>query len=105
MRNPAAGQFRFVPARLTVGASDILEFTVDAGGPYVVGFLAADLSPADRERLQAGLSDASGPLRGPVLEGPGATFRVRLPALPPGTYRFESVTHASYRMQGAFTVR
>ncbi len=105
LQNPAAGEYRFLPARLTVGPSDVIEFTVESGGPYVVGFLPADLSPADQNRLQAGLPGASGALRGPVLEGPGAGFRVGLPGLPAGTYRFQSVTHASYRMEGAFTVR
>lgn len=105
LRHPAPEEFRFAPARLVVGGSDVIEFTVEAGGPYVVGFEPGDLSPAEQARLQELLPAGSGALRGPVLPGPGASFRVRLPGLPPGTYRFVSVTHAAYRMQGELTVR
>ena len=75
------------------------------GGPYVVAFVAADIPPALRGRLQAALPPGSTELRGPVLAAAGASFRVTLPGLPAGKYRFETVTHAAYRMQGTLTVR
>lgn len=105
LQNPSPGVFRFAPDRLSLGGSDVLEFTVESGGPYVIGFLAGDFRPEEVGRLQAALPGGGARLRGPVLEGQGASFRVILPGLRAGTYRFESVTHASYRMQGAFTVR
>lgn len=105
LRHPGPDEFRFAPARLVVGASDVIEFKVEEGGPYLVGFEPSDFAPADRARLQQALPAGADGLRGPVLAGPGAAFRVRLPGLPAGTYRFVSVTHAAYRMQGELTVR
>ncbi len=105
LRHPEAETFTFAPSRVTLRAGEVVEFAVESGGPYVVGFEADDLGPSDRARLQAAIPDASGPLRGPVLAGPGASFRLLLPALPAGRYRFAAVTHAAYRMQGELHVR
>lgn len=105
LEHPREGEFRFSPDKLVVAAGDILQFTVESGGPYVVAFVATDIPPGLRARFQAGLPAGGAELRGPVLAEPGASFRVTLPGLPAGKYRFESVTHAAYRMQGTLTVR
>ena len=55
LRHPGPDEFRFAPARLVVGASDVIEFKVEEGGPYVVGFEPSDFAPADRARLQQAL--------------------------------------------------
>lgn len=96
--------FRFEPSRVTARPGDAIEFTVVSGGPYVVGFEPEDLSSRARDLLQAAIPSPSGPLRGPVLAGAGARFRLILPALRKGKYRFASVTHLSYRMTGVLTV-
>jgi plastocyanin len=98
-------QFRFEPKRVTAKAGDVLEFTVGSGGPYVVGFQAGGLSPAMQARLDAAIPGRTGPLRGPVLGGKGDRFRVVVPDLPQGSYRFVSVTHLAYRMEGELVVR
>jgi plastocyanin len=98
-------QFRFEPKRVTAKAGDVLEFTVRSGGPYVVGFLPAGLSPEARDRLDAAIPGRTGPLRGPVLGGEGDRFRIVVPDLPRGSYRFVSVTHLAYRMEGELVVR
>lgn len=105
LEHPDEEEFRFSPDKLVVAGGDILQFTVESGGPYVVAFVAADIPPVLRARFQAALPAGGAELRGPVLGEPGASFRVTLPGLPAGKYRFESVTHAAYRMQGTFTVR
>jgi len=98
-------QFRFEPKRITAKAGDVLEFTVRGGGPYVVGFQPSGLSPEVRERLDAAIPGRTGPLRGPVLGGEGDRFRIVVPDLPQGSYRFVSVTHLAYRMEGELVVR
>lgn len=98
-------QFRFEPKRVTAKAGDVLEFTVRSGGPYVVGFQPSGLSPEVRGRLDAAIPGRSAPLRGPVLGGEGDRFRIVVPDLPQGSYRFVSVTHLAYRMEGELIVR
>ena len=97
--------FRFQPNRINARPGDVLEFVVETGGPYVVGFEAQDLSEAARELLNEAIPERSGVLRGPVLPGPGSRFRVALPGLPRGSYRFASVTHLAYRMGGVLVIR
>jgi plastocyanin len=97
--------FRFEPNRINARPGDVLEFVVETGGPYVVGFEAQDLSEADRQLLNEAIPERSGVLRGPVLPAPGSRFRVALPGLPRGSYRFASVTHLAYRMGGVLVIR
>jgi plastocyanin len=97
-------QFRFEPKRVTARAGEVLEFTVRSGGPYVVGFQPGNLTPAARARLDAAIPDRTAPLRGPVLGGEGDGFRIVVPDLPQGSYRFVSVTHLAYRMEGELIV-
>ncbi len=101
----AGNSFRFDPGRVTARGGDVLEFTVKGGGPYVVGFEPADLAPPYRDLLDAAIPDRTGPLRGPVLAGPGKSFRIVLPKLPQGSYRFGCVTHLAYRMEGQLVMR
>lgn len=97
--------FSFEPNRINARPGEVLDFVVDSGGPYVVGFEAQDLSAPDRELLNDAIPDHSGFLRGPVLAGPGSRFRIVLPRLSRGSYRFASVTHLAYRMGGVLVIR
>lgn len=96
--------FRFDPGRLTVRPGDVLEFRAEAGAPYVLAFEPADLDARGRSLLAAALSHPNGELRGPVLADSGSRFRMTVPALPRGSYRFFSLTHVAYRMAGLLIV-
>jgi plastocyanin len=101
----SAESYRFDPRRVDARAGDVLEFVVVSGGPYVVGFEAQGFREPDAEALDQGFSGRSGRLRGPVLGGPGARFRVVLPALRKGSYQFLSFTQVAYRMAGLLVVK
>ena len=98
-------RFRFEPNRINARPGEVLDFVVESGGPYVVGFEAQDLSAADRELLNNAIPERSGLLRSPVLSEPGSRCRVVLPRLAKGSYRFASVTHLAYRMGGVLVIR
>ncbi|HTS88464.1 MAG TPA: hypothetical protein VMG41_08240 [Gemmatimonadales bacterium] len=97
--------YSFEPSRVNVRPGDVVQFVVTSGGPYVVGFEPEGLSDRDRLLLDQALPEHTGPLRGPVLRGAGARFRIIVPDLPKGQYRFLSVTHISYRMAGVLILR
>ncbi len=101
---PGGAGFRFVPDRVSLRPGDVLEFSVTSGGPYVVAFEPAGLDPRVRSQLATAMQDRTGELRSPVLSGSGARFRLALPALPRGSYRFIALTHVAYRMAGVLTV-
>ncbi len=96
---------RFVPARVTARAGDVLLFRVSSGAPHAVAFEPASLTPSARAALGAALPDRSAELQGPVLVRNGAEYRVVVPRLPAGTYRFHSTPHRAYDMTGEVIVR
>ncbi len=97
--------YRFRPAEIRVAQGDVVEFVVASGGPYVIEFEAADLRPGDRAALDAAIGNPSGELRSPVLRTPGSRFRLVIPPLSKGTYRFRALTHLAYRMAGRLVLR
>ncbi len=102
--HPGPERFVFEPARVTVKPGDVLEFRVESGGPYVIGFEPADFGPRERALMDAAIPDRTASLRSAVLPRPGSRVQLVLPALPSGSYRFSAVTHIAYRMAGVLVV-
>lgn len=105
VRSADGSAYRFSPAEVTVRPGEVVEFRVESGGPYVLAFEATDLGAADQRQLSSALGDFNGGLRAPTLTGPGKVLRLEVPALRPGTYRFRTLTHVAYRMEGRLVVR
>jgi plastocyanin len=97
--------YKFEPSTVTASPGDVLVFEVESGGPYMVAFQPADFSAPALALMIKAVPGANPELRGPTLRAKGDSFRVTLPSLPPGEYRFYSVTHVAYRMAGTLTVR
>jgi plastocyanin len=95
---------RFVPARITARAGDVLVFRVSSGAPHALAFEGAGLSATARDLLQAALPDRASDLQGPVLPRNGMEYKVTVPRLPAGTYRFYSTPHRAYEMRGELIV-
>ena len=98
------GEFRFEPAALTARRGDVLLFRAVTGGPHSVVFQEKGVSPDDRERLNNAMPRRAGNLSSPLLTN-GTEYRVVIPALTTGTYRFFCLPHKAYDMKGEVTVR
>jgi len=98
------GEFRFEPAALSVRRADVLLFRAVGGGPHSVVFQAKGLSAADHERLNEAMPRRAGDLSSPLLTD-GSEYRLVVPALSAGTYRFFCLPHKAYDMKGEVTVR
>jgi plastocyanin len=96
--------YRFVPARVTVRPGDVLRFKVSSGAPHNIAFDGERLTASARAALNAAMSNRTGDLSGPVLERPGAEYRIVVPALPPGRYGFYCTPHRAYDMRGELIV-
>lgn len=103
-RSSDGNVYRFSPSRLTVKPGEVVEFRAQAGAPYTIAFEPADLDARSRSLIAAALSRPRGELRSPVLPDSGSTFRMTIPALSPGSYRFFELTHMSYRMAALLIV-
>ncbi len=96
--------YRFVPALVTAKPGDVLRFRVSSGAPHNVTFEAEGLPAGAKEALDAAMPDRTGDLSGPVLDHPGAEYRIVVPALPPGRYVFFCTPHRVYDMRGELIV-
>ncbi|HEY8106391.1 MAG TPA: plastocyanin/azurin family copper-binding protein [Gemmatimonadales bacterium] len=96
--------YRFVPARVTARPGDVLRFRVSSGSPHNVTFEEKGLSPAARDALDAAMPNRTGELSSPVLDRPGAEYRIVVPALPAGRYPFFCTPHRVYDMRGELIV-
>ena len=102
--DPAADRYRFLPDRIAAHPGDLLVFRVTKGGPHSVTFEAGGISAAAHDILNGAMAARTADLSSPLL-GPGAVYRIALPAaLAAGTYRFYCLPHRAYDMRGELVV-
>ena len=99
----AAHEYRFNPARTVARAGDVIVFKVTGGGDHNVVF-ESGMPAAARAALSAAMPRRVGDLSSPLL-GPKAEYRIVLPSLPPGDYRFYCLPHRAYDEVGVLTVK
>lgn len=104
MTSSGKGEFRFEPASVRARRGDVLLFRAVSGGPHSVVFQGKDVSPADQERLNDAMPRRAGDLSSPLLTD-GTEYRVVVPALTAGAYRFFCLPHKAYDMKGEVIVR
>ena len=97
-------EFRFEPASLTARRGDVLLFRAVSGGPHSVVFDGRGVSGPDKERLNDAMPRRAGDLSSPLLTD-GSDYRIVVPALTAGSYRFFCLPHKAYDMKGEVTVR
>jgi plastocyanin len=98
------GEFRFEPSSVSAERGDILLFMAISGAPHSVVFEGRDLSVEARQKLNAALPRRAGDLSSPLLTK-DAEYRVVVPELAAGTYRFFCLPHRAYDMRGQVTVK
>ena len=99
------GTYRFAPPVVSAHAGDAIVFKVVNGVPHGIAFEAADLSPQAHAALNAALPRRSGDLTGPLLTVAGSEYRVVVPNIPPGRYRFFCLPHRAYDERGEIRVQ
>jgi plastocyanin len=100
----AAGEYRFEPAVVVVHPHDVVVFQLVNGAPHNITFESADLSPQAHDALNAALPRRSADLTSPLLTAPGAEYRVVVPSIPPGRYRYFCLPHRAYDERGELRV-
>lgn len=99
----ASHEYRFNPSAVSAQAGDILVFKVTGGGDHGIAF-EDTMSPAARAALSAAMPRRVADLSGPLI-GPRAEYRITVPALPAGTYRFYCLPHRAYDEVGTLTIK
>lgn len=104
MVSTGKSEYRFVPSSVSARPGDVLLFKSVSGGPHSVVFEAKGLAAEDHQKVNASLPRRAGDLSSPLLTD-GAEYRVVVPALAPGTYRFFCLPHRAYDMRGELVIR
>jgi len=102
----AAGQYRFVPAQLTIKAGDTVRWLNVSGFPHNVAFYA-DRIPSGAVEPLASLMPAQGklgPLSGRLLTQPNETFAITFTGVPTGEYGYFCVPHEALGMVASLTI-
>ncbi len=99
-----AEKYRIEPAVVVVHPKDVVVFQVVGGAPHNITFEAAGLSPQARSALNASLPRRSADLSSPLLTSEGMEYRMVVPAIPAGTYRFYCLPHRAYDERGELRV-
>jgi plastocyanin len=97
-------EFRFVPATVSARPGDVLVFKVTNGAPHSIVFEGKGLPAPARAALNAAMPERAGDLSSPLLTENGAEYRVGIPALAPGIYRFFCLPHRAYDMRGELRI-
>jgi plastocyanin len=95
---------RFDPASVTARVGDVLLFRAVSGGPHSVVFEGKGSPSASHQALNAAMPRRSGDLSSPLLTD-GLEYRMVVPKLPEGTYRFFCLPHRAYDMRGELRVK
>ena len=103
MESDGADGFRFSPASVNAKRGDVLLFKAVSGSPHSVVFEGKNMPPAAQQALSAAMPRRVGDLSSPLFKE-GAEYRVVVPALPAGSYRFFCLPHRAYDMRGVLTV-
>ena len=102
---------RFMPSIITARVGDTLAFVNGRGGPHNVQFADDSLTDAAHRLIDAAMPERPKqpwsrdvPLASPLLVLDGDTYKVVVPALPPGRYRFFCTPHMNGGMRGELVV-
>ncbi len=100
------GEYRFVPANITVRQGDAISFVNVSGGPHNVAFDAAKVPDDVEQQLDQNMpGDKMAPLSGPLITEPNATYTISFGGIKPGTYEYNCTPHITFGMVGQITVQ
>jgi plastocyanin len=103
--NPASDVYRFEPAEVVAKPGDLLVFKVVSGAPHSIVYEAEGLSPGVRGAFNSSMPERSGDLSSPLITASGGEYKMTVPQVPPGRYRFYCLPHRAYDMRGALTIK
>ena len=102
--NPEKDTYRFQPATVNARPGDVVLFKVSSGAPHSIVFESGGMSESAREALNGAMTRRAGDLSSPLLTSQGSQYRLVVPQIPPGVYRFYCLPHRAYDMRGQLRV-
>ena len=97
--------YKYVPSQLTIKSGDVVVFHNISGGPHNVDFYADSIPAGAADVLGAAMQDRMGPLSGPLIVEPNATYSISFAGAPAGEYKFFCLPHQALGMTGSLIVQ
>jgi plastocyanin len=99
--------YKFVPHDVTIKPGDRIVYHNVSGGPHNVQFFADSIPAGTAEALDGAMpGDKLGPLNGPLITEPNATYEITFPAtIAAGEYKFTCTPHQAMGMNGKVIVQ
>ncbi len=96
--------YEYTPANLTIKPGDAVRFHNVSGGPHNVEFYPDSIPAGAADVLNNNMPDRTGPLAGPLLVEPNATYTISFAGAPEGEYKFYCLPHHALGMKGTIEV-
>jgi len=97
-------RYVFEPQNFSVRPGDVVEFVNVSGFPHNVQFEPAGIPAGAADVMNRNMPQRLGPLQGPMLTQPNATYRVSFAGAPVGSYAYFCLPHKAMGMTGTITV-
>lgn len=97
-------RYVFEPQNPTVKVGQTIEFVNTSGGPHNVAFEPGRIPAGAADILNRNMPSRMGPLSGPMITAPNATYRVSFAGVPAGQYGYFCLPHKAMGMTGVITV-
>ena len=97
-------RYVFEPANFNVRVGQTVEFVNVSGGPHNVAFEPGRIPAGAADILNRNMPQRLGPLNGPMITAPNATYRIAFTDVPPGQYGYFCLPHKAMGMTGVITV-
>lgn len=97
--------YKFDPEVTTIKAGDVVVFHNVSGGPHNVEFFPDSIPAGAAAVLDAAMKDRMGPVAGPLLAEPNATYEISFAGAPTGEYKYSCLPHMAMKMHGKIIVQ
>jgi plastocyanin len=100
------GNYRYIPDELTIKVGDTVRWINVSGGPHNVHFKPGDKPlPSGAEAfLKNAMPNTMGPMMGPLLVAPNATYEIDFTGAPVGEYHYVCTPHEMLGMVATLTI-
>lgn len=99
-----AGEYRYVPDKLTIKVGDTVRWVMVSGAPHNVQFKADRIPDGAAEVLDAAMENKIGAINGPFLMAPNSTYEISFAGAPVGEYYYVCTPHELLQMVATLTV-
>ncbi len=99
-----AGEYKYVPDKLTIKAGDTVRWINVSGGPHNVQFKPGTVPEGAQAVLNAAMANRIGEMNGQLMMAPNAVYEIDFTGAPVGEYPYVCTPHELLGMVANLTI-